>query len=187
MSSKLWDINGQVELLNNLQVWINDQIINTMHSTPLHKMVRMVLLSLILLLLLPDTNCQEVSGQLLSLIRPETLAANRWRGGFKSQITINPNPKQHRQFVFYTICLLFEFLMTEDCREPPSDQVLQLMRTFLTWKENYDPRQDRNCLIVNFGVRGLRFPTLRFISFPLRDSVYFFPFSLTENDTPSLR
>ena len=153
-----------------------------MHSTPLHKMVRMVLLSLILLLLLPDTNCQEVSGQLLSLIRPETLAANRWRGGFKSQITINPNPKQHRQFVFYTICLLFEFLMTEDCRGPPSDQVLQLMRTFLTWKEKYDPIQDRNPLIINFGVHHLQYQTLRFI---LKSDIQFIlpsSFSLTERN-----
>ena len=49
-----------------------------MHSTALHKLVRMVLLSLLLLLLLtPDVDCQEVSEQLLSLVRPETLAANR--------------------------------------------------------------------------------------------------------------
>ena len=48
-----------------------------MHSTPLHKIVRMVLLSLLLLLLTPDIDCQEVSGQLLSLIRLETLSANR--------------------------------------------------------------------------------------------------------------
>ena len=44
-----------------------------------------------------------------------------------------------------------------------SEQVLQLMRTFLTWRENYDPIQDRNCLILNFGVHHLQYPSLRFI------------------------
>ena len=37
------------------------------------------------------------------------------------------------------------------------------MRTFLTWRENYDPIQDRNCLILNFGVHHLQYPSLRFI------------------------
>ena len=37
------------------------------------------------------------------------------------------------------------------------------MRTFLTWREKYDPIQDRNCLILNFGVHHLQYPSLRFI------------------------
>ena len=53
------------------------KFINISHSTPHIKMVRMVLLSLVLLLLLPDADCQKVSGQLLSLVRSETLSANR--------------------------------------------------------------------------------------------------------------
>ena len=78
-----------------------------MHSTPLHKMVRMVLLSLILLFLLPDTNCQEVSGQLLSLIRPES--ANRWRGGFNTnQIVLNSPevPSQKNPYWIFSFDLL---------------------------------------------------------------------------------
>ena len=47
---------------------------------------------------------------------------------------------------------------------PSSRQVLKLIRTFLTWREIYDQIQDRNCLIINFGVKHLQYPTLRFIS-----------------------
>ena len=60
-----------------------------------------------------------------------------------------------------------------DYRELQSEQVLQLMRTFLTWRENFDPIQDRTCLILNFGVKHLQYPTLRFYFFLLRDLVYF--------------
>ena len=45
------------------------------------------------------------------------------------------------------------------CRGPPSEQVLQLMRTFLAWTKK--PIDNKNCLILNFGVPNLQFPTLR--------------------------
>ena len=45
------------------------------HSAPHLKMVRILLLSL---LLFPVADCQEVSGQLLSLVNPKTLSANKW-------------------------------------------------------------------------------------------------------------
>ena len=71
--------SSYIKSINYSRICNYKMLMNCQHDylTPHLKMVRMALLSLSLLLLLPDTSCQEVSSQHLSLIRPETLAANR--------------------------------------------------------------------------------------------------------------
>ena len=86
-----WELSSSyIKSINYSRICNYKMLMNCQHDylTPHLKMVRIALLSLSLLLLLPDTICQEVSGQLLSLIRPES--ANRWRGGFNTnQIVLN--------------------------------------------------------------------------------------------------
>ena len=68
-------------------------------------MVRMFLLLLLQLLLLPpDIDCQEVSGHLLSLVRPETLSANRWLGS--SQYSVLREGSEIRNKKVYRISIL---------------------------------------------------------------------------------
>ena len=98
-----------IKSINYSRICNYKMLINCQHNylTPHLKIVRMVLLSLSLLLLHPDTNCQEVSSQLLSLIKPETLTANRWRGGFNTnQIVVPSQENPHWIENPFTVTLL---------------------------------------------------------------------------------